>query len=190
MIRFFYAFYKSKFMNISDLSLFHQAIEAFHVDQAVCPNCHTKYSCTKFTSYSRNLITYEKKASVCHNISIPRVMCSSCGHTHAILPDVLIPYSSYSLRFILIVLRRYFLRSTSIAELCEAFNISVSTLYAWIQLFHSQKELWLGFLKDAEVSSSDFIKSFFSGYFSTESFFRTFQFSFMQSTFTTHYDSS
>ena len=190
MIRVFYAFYKSKFMNISDLSLFHQAIEAFQTNQAVCPLCHAKYACAEFASYSRHLITYEKEAVVCHDITIPRVICASCGHTHAILPDVLIPYGSYSLRFILIVLRRYFLKSTPIVELCEAFHISVSTLYAWIQLFHSQKKLWLGFLKDNELSSSDFIRALFSGYFSPESFFRTFQFSFLQSSFTTHYDSS
>lgn len=190
MIRVFYAFYKSKFMNISDLSLFNQAIEAFQADQAVCPFCHAKYACSEFASYSRHLITYEKKAVVCHDITIPRVLCNSCGHTHAILPDVLIPYGSYSLRFILIVLRRYFLKSTPIVELCETFCISVSTLYAWIRLFHSQKELWLGILKGTEGSSPDFIRALFSGSFSPESFFRTFQLSFMQSSFTTHYDSS
>lgn len=190
MLRVFHAFYKSQFINFSDLSLFHQAIEAFQADLAVCPFCGAKQACSEFASYSRHLITFENGAVVCHDITVPRVKCHSCDHTHAILPDVLIPYGSYTLRFILIVLRRYFLSSTTVSALCEQFQIAVSTLYAWIRLFHAQKKFWLGILRDASVSALDFLNTLLSGDFSSEDFHITFNFSFMQSAFTAQYDSS
>lgn len=66
---------------------------------------------------------------------IPRVVCGSCCHSHAFLPDVLIPFSSYSLRFILTVLVEYLGRSCTVAALCEKWQLAISTLYSWIHLF-------------------------------------------------------
>ena len=37
-------------------------------------------------------------------LEVPRVCCESCRHAHSLLADALIPYGSYTLRFILHVL--------------------------------------------------------------------------------------
>ncbi|MFQ7288271.1 MAG: DUF6431 domain-containing protein [Lacrimispora saccharolytica] len=41
---------------------------------------------------------------VTQEITVLRLVCVSCGHTHAVLPDMIIPYSGYGLFFILLVL--------------------------------------------------------------------------------------
>jgi hypothetical protein len=190
MIRFFYAFGKSKFNEISDLSLFHQSIDAFHIHRMSCSTCGSKHSCSDFSSYSRHMISFENNSVICHKLTIPRVICNSCGHTHAILPDILIPFGSYSLTFVLTVLRSYFIGTEIIVALCSRFQISVATLYDWIHLFKSQKKLWLGVLRDHTLSSQNFLNILFSHEFQIQSFFSISGFSFLQQPQTTRFNSS
>ena len=68
-------------------------------------------------------------------VQIRRVRCGSCGHTHAILPDHIVPYSTYSLQFILRVLAEYFLGLRTVEQLCRRYAISASMLYQWKALF-------------------------------------------------------
>lgn len=84
---------------------------------------------------------------VTHTVTVQRYRCGSCGHTHALLSSALVPYSSYSLRFILSVLRAYFLRTDTVAGICERVGIAISTLYRWKKLFLTHKQLWLGVLE-------------------------------------------
>jgi len=104
MIRVFCAFGKTYFNKISDLILFDRFMDAFKAEEVTCPSCGARHSCTNFDFYPRNMISYEQGAVVCNIISVLRVDCNSCNTTHAILPDILIPHSSYSLSFILKVL--------------------------------------------------------------------------------------
>lgn len=91
-----------------------------------------------------------------------RVRCRSCGHTHAVLPDWLIPYSTYSLRFILRVLAAYYLGCKTVEELCRRYAISASMLYEWKRLFLEHKEMWLGVLEDKETGPAWFIRRLFT----------------------------
>lgn len=181
MIRKFSILCKLNFIKDSDLSIFHSIYNDFSVHQKVCPFCHAKHSCSKHDTYQRDFIVLEAGKPVLHKISITRVICSSCGHTHAILPDILIPYGSYSLFFILKVLRQYFLKTISVEALCAGFQISISTLYAWIRLFRQHKELWLGVVNDAATSSLSFVDGLFDCVSFTKDFFNLFAFSFLQS---------
>ena len=190
MIRVFVAFRKSFFNKISDILLFKQSIEDFKMEEAVCPHCGAKHSCAPFPSYTRYIICLEANKPICHQVEVPRILCTSCNHTHAILPDCLVPFSSYSLSFILTVLQDYFLRKQPVLQLCSQYQISVSTLYAWIHQFVSHKKLWLGILRNAAISSCSFLESLLASDFSTSDFFQTFLFSFLQFAFTTHSDSS
>jgi len=116
-------------------------------------------------------------------VSIPRVVCSSCGHTHAILPDILIPYGSYSFTFILNVLKEYFKGSTTLISLCSKYQIFPSTLYGWKKLFFIHKELWLAMFADSIEKPLKFLNGLFhldSGSVFTEAFFLQCSFSFMQ----------
>ena len=90
-------------------------------------------------------------------ISPLRFKCSSCGTTHALLPDVLIPYSPYSLRFKLVVLIACFERDTTIVAACDHFGIAVSTLYAWKARLLEHKELLLGVLASRKESFHAFL---------------------------------
>lgn len=108
----------------------------------VCPVCGAEGRCSGIGAYSRMLITILEGKRREISVEIPRVICQSCHHTHALLPDVLIPYGSYTLRFILHVLELYLMRAEPVAKLCESWAISVSTLYGWIHLFLDQHNLW------------------------------------------------
>ena len=70
---------------------------------------------------------------------------------------MLIPYSSYSLRFVLTVLEAYFLHAHTVEEICETYQIAHSTLYVFRSLFLSHKRLILGVLDDAQEKASGFI---------------------------------
>ena len=93
-----------------------------------------------------------------NSVEIKRVRCGSCGRTHAILPDYIIPYTTYSLLFILRVLGAYYLGCGTVEEVCRRYAISVSMLYEWKALFQKHKRLWLGILEDAETKPGQFIR--------------------------------
>lgn len=190
MIRVFCAFGKTFFNKISDLVLFNRFMDTFKAKKVTCPSCGSKHSCSKFAFYTRNMISYEKGTVVCRIVSIPRVYCNSCDSTHAILPDILIPHGSYSLTFILSVLNAYYQGKQTVAYLCSHFQISVSTLYTWVHMFKLQKKLWLGVLRNAQVSSLEFLDHILTVESFTDSFHSTFKVSFMQNLKTTLSDSS
>lgn len=140
----------------------------------VCPACGCKGDCRVHSYYDRHVVDFVKGKPVDSRIRVTRVICS-CGHTHAILPDPLIPYRSYGLFFILRVLAEYFLRAKTVAGICDAFLITPSMLYRWKKLFLEHRREWLGLissvektvrasLKDLAVTDpfSSFAASFFS----------------------------
>ncbi len=180
MIRKFTLLCKLNSISNSDFRIFRNAQDSISISSEVCPTCGAKHLCSYHASYERDMIVIENSSVLCHNVCISRVICSSCGHTHALLPDVLIPYGSYSLFFILRVLRLYFLHSYTVEKLCFISSISISTLYAWIHLFHKQKALWIGVLSDAETSSLSFLCILMDASSFPMAFFRSFHFSFLQ----------
>jgi hypothetical protein len=88
------------------------------------------------------MISVYKGKRIQTTLTIPRYLCESCGRTHALLPDVLIPFGSYSLRFVLTILRAYKNRTGTVAELCMDWEIAISTLYGWIHLFIDHHNAW------------------------------------------------
>ncbi|MFI3173417.1 MAG: DUF6431 domain-containing protein [Eubacteriales bacterium] len=147
MIRVKSIFGKLNFIDFSDELLFHTYIDTFSTRSLPCPYCGCIDNFNSFASYQRDMITVVAGSRKQVTLTIPRLQCNSCGHTHAILPDVLIPYGSYSLYFILHILDRYLHRTISVQAFCDAWEISISTLYGWIHLFEAQGSLWLGVLE-------------------------------------------
>lgn len=121
----------------------------FVPEKEVCPACGCKGSCRVHAYYDRFVVDFVKGRSVSSRIRVTRVICS-CGHTHAILPDPLIPYRSYSLFFILRVLTEYFLHLKKVAGLCNTFLITPSMLYRWKKLFLEHRREWLGLIPSME----------------------------------------
>lgn len=150
-----------------------------------CPCCHSKDNCIFHGFYERNLIDFIQETTVYHKISVTRVKCQSCGHTHAILPDLIIPYGQYSLFFLLRVLTEYFAHSKTIPEICERYSITASMLYRWKLIFLRHMSDWLPVLEQLEISPYGFLKQLctmesFSVSFALL-FFRLTAFSFLQS---------
>lgn len=178
MIRIFNLFCKLNKIKISDQEWFDKTFEKLNLWGQVCPYCNSKEQMIPHDTYSRYMITIKGNRIESVLLRIPRVKCTSCGHTHAVLPEMLIPYSSYSLRFVLTVLKDYFLHTHTIEQICEAYQIAHSTLYAFRDLFLSHKRLILGVLNDALEQAVDFITEL-DGQFLFR-FWKSFRFSFLQ----------
>ena len=141
MIRGFGLFRKLNFKNLSAEDLFNKYMAEFKPVEHSCPWCSTKDPDWKrHAVYDRWLISFENGGIVTYRIEIRRYKCSSCGHTHAILPESIIPYQSYSFLFIISVMRDYYTRSLTVEGICAKYGISVSTLYLWKELFLRQKK--------------------------------------------------
>lgn len=138
--------------------LFDSFMAGFRPQLQTCPCCGARGSCRIHAYYGRSLVDFTGGAPVRHSLCIMRLICT-CGHTHAILPDFIIPYSGYGLFFILRVLSEYFLRISTVERLCERFSITLSQLQRWLDLFRAQKEEWLGALSSMETSAFPFLKA-------------------------------
>lgn len=124
-----------------------------------CPHCGAKRPYWSYhDSYDRYLISYENKTVITDIVSITRIKCSSCKHTHALLPEIIVPYSSHGLLFILAVMREYFSK-VKISDICEKYQISVATLYSWKKIFLIHKQLWFGILENIYQDSMLFLYS-------------------------------
>lgn len=159
MIRVFTVFCKLNRISFSDRQWLKKDLAGFcSGTKDACPFCGAKGCLSKFACYDRYLVELREGTPATYRIRIPRYRCASCGHTHAVLSSSLVPYRSYSLRFILQILRCYFLHRKTVAALCEAAGISPSTLYEWMKLFLRQKSLWLGTLSDLEETTDSFLE--------------------------------
>lgn len=178
MIRPFTVFCKLNQITFSDRQWLEREAASLNRTDGLCPVCHAHASLSPFASYLRYLVEWKDEVPVCHQVTVQRFRCSSCGHTHALLPSALVPYSSYSLRFILLVLRNYFLGRACVQSICEHAGISVSTLYRWKALFLRHKALWLGVLEDMASSTAAFLSGMDGCLL--QAFFQTFHLSFLQ----------
>ena len=138
--------------------IYQEQKKSFRPELEICPYCGSRGCCVLFASYKRYILDFIDGSPVCETVHVPRVKCNSCKCTHAILTDLLIPYRSYSLFFILRVLGEYLLHMWTVERLCSRFGITHSMLYRWIRLFREHKADWLGILADLEQGSFDFLK--------------------------------
>jgi transposase-like protein len=183
MIRLFVALCKTLLENLTDGQIFQNATDGYIHHSKGCPCCGARGQLSPYGGYFRWLVSRRKRKNVEVRIWIRRFECKSCGATHALLPDILTPYSIYSLHFKLSVLIAYFERDGTVDEVCETFDIAVSTLYAWIERLASHKELMLGVLLSRKTPALDFIRDLIVSADLSDSlrrFFSKYGFSFMQ----------
>ena len=153
----------------------------------VCPKCGAVGCFKPFGDYTRGMIYLDNGVRTETIIIVDRVQCCICESTHALLADFLIPYGSYTLRFILHVLRAYFNRRCPVAALCEQYSIAISTLYNWKDLFLEHANLWLPVLQRMSQISIKSLDDFERIDKLPSSFFKRYGFSFLQSRQTTGY---
>lgn len=159
-------------------------MEQFKPEWETCPLCGSTGNCHIHDYYGRSIVDFRAGRQQKSGLCVLRVFCDSCKHAHAILPDIIIPYSSYSLFFVLRILGEYFAGLFTIEQLCERYGISQNQLFKWLALWKSHKQEWLGILSDAETSDLLFLKKLISsGCFSSfsEEFIRRFSHSYLQS---------
>ena len=148
-----------------------------------CPACRTRGHFKPHGCYSRYVIDFWNGRPSVFLVTILREKCE-CGHTHALLNDFLVPYSSYTLRFMLQVLKAYLRRSRTVQKICSDFQITPPTLYRWKRLFLSHRTLLIGLLRSKESDPAYFLQFIdrvpvLSDFL--EAFFRKVSFSFLQS---------
>ncbi len=117
--------------HISDLELHQDAVDLF------LRNNRKKISSAG--SYSRDIIYIENSERVESEIRIIRFRYKNdaSSTTHSLSSDVLIPFGSYTVRFVLYVLNAFYKHDQSISKLCASFSIAASTLYDWKKLFEA-----------------------------------------------------
>jgi ribosomal protein S27AE len=186
MIRVFTALCKSILEKLTDVTIFNNATDAFNHYDEKCPKCGASGKLSPYGSYFRNLASYKDGMTIESRIAPHRFECTSCGTTHALLPDIVIPYSPYSLRFKLTVLIAYFERNTTVAAICLHFGIAISTLYSWKKCLFEHKDLLLGILESHKEPAITLLQNLLGAVNLSESlrnFFLRYSFSFMQRTF-------
>lgn len=139
--------------------IFDSYMAKFQPELETCPTCGSCGNCHVHAYYDRSVIDFRKGRKVVDSLCVLHFVCDSCNHTHAILPDVLIPYACHSLMFILRVLGEWFLDRSTIEHLCNRFSITPVQLYKWLKLWKKHKQQWLGILVDFETSDAAFLKS-------------------------------
>lgn len=180
MIREKAIFSKIIHIKFSDQQIFDIAVSGFRPSKCPCPVCGAIGCFHKIQSYERDMISILNGKRVNLTVSVPRFLCESCGHTHAVIPDILIPFGSYSLRFILTILRKYLLRSCTVSAFCEHWGIAISTLYGWIHLFTDQYNIWCCAIDRTLWLCQDALDDVFSSASFPSGFYQRFGFSFLQ----------
>lgn len=147
----------------------------------VCPYCGQKGTCKRRGSYERNLVTFSEGNPQVLRLKVPRVQCP-CGKSHALLPDFIVPYLSYSLPMILQILCDYFCRHLTVRGICEKYLITPPVIYRFKKLFLLHKKEWLGIVRDMDLSPPAFMEELLAGPFSAfhDAFLRLTTYSFLQ----------
>lgn len=141
-----------------EVETFHSHMKALNVDDLSCSFCGAKHSLTFFTRYKRHLVTYQDGVALDNIIYVSRYNCSSCSHTHAILPSVIIPYMSFSFHFTISIIYDYLVGTFgSVESMCEHYGLAITSFYRILKRFKEHKKLWLGLMEDAIKSDLEFV---------------------------------
>lgn len=112
-------------------------------------------------TYERNIVSFDSNTQKIYSVKILRVRIrGDMSHrTFSLRPAFFLPNSPFSIRFILHVIYHYlFNRKCRIPDFVDRWQISRSTLYAWLALFKSCSEKWFESLSFSEKIVCD-IKS-------------------------------
>lgn len=146
------------FLNVSIPEHYKNYMRRFNPALERCPYCGAKGQCRVFAYYERGVVEIENGQPVYYRLRITRVRCS-CGHTHAILPDTLVPYRQYSLSFILHVLGLYYAHSMTIQQIYDTYAVAHPVLYRWLRIFGRHARIWLGMTSATATFAGNFLQS-------------------------------
>jgi hypothetical protein len=123
-----------------------------------CPKCNAKANFSYHGSYRRNISFIREDGIYDFNVCVTRVICNSCGATHALLPDFIAPYKTFSRDSILYVVASA--AASSVLKVSEKLSISMELIYSFIAIV-------LGFFNYADSLNREqnFQKNFNENYF-------------------------
>lgn len=95
-----------------------------------CPKCKAKSNFSFHGSYIRNISFICENGIFDFKVTVTRVICNSCGSTHALLPIFVVPYKIFSRdSFLYVVSQAY---STSVLKTAEKLSLSFQLIYSFI----------------------------------------------------------
>lgn len=205
-----------------ELDLTRKALAGYNPDSHPCQRCGRKiwYS-KKSSSYRRNITYVNDGKRIDEEIRIPVYLCQDCGksdrrggtpsgdYNHAGITENLIPFTYFTLLFVLTVLHEYAGRynpehRTTVAEITRKWDISISTLYRWKKRYKDHYDAWAASMdrirklqeesekSTPEEAEAEAIGKSLCGVFSVlaqlpADFFSRFRFSFLQPNHLTHF---
>lgn len=163
-------------------TLYRQSLEQTPLFLIVCPFCGAKGTCKRRGSYERSLVVFSDGKPEVLRLKVPRVQCP-CGKSHALLPDLIVPYLSYSLPMILFILSDYFNRHLTVRGICERYLITPPVLYRFKKQFLLHKKEWLGIVRDMSLTACGFLEELLTEPYSRfrDAYLRLTTYSFLQS---------
>jgi transposase-like protein len=162
MIRLFSALCKTLLEHFSDLNIFEESADIYVHHDKGCPRCGATGKLSPYGGYFRWLVFRWKRKNTDIRVWVRRFKCEACGATHALLPDILVPYSIYSLNFKLTVLIAYFERDCTVEAICAEYGIAVSTLYEWLKRLTAHKDLMIGVMMSRKTRGLEFLRELVS----------------------------
>lgn len=128
--------FKSKFFNINcqyNQYFYKEDIKHLNYAVIICPKCGA-------VGFFRNHGKYDRYLFNCSNerFCIQRIRCEKCNSTHALLPDVIIPYRYFSAPFLLKVFTLFLIDKISIPQIAEMLKLSIPTFCKLIRDYKSR----------------------------------------------------
>lgn len=117
--------------------LYDNSLKNLNYHSLKCPCCHSKGVMNIHSYYQRSLKVGSNKDLI--RITIQRVICKSCGTTHALLPSCIVPYTRFSVHVQTLIISSSLIVSNKLThqfnELCNYFQIFENNIRFIIKKF-------------------------------------------------------
>ena len=104
-----------------------------------CPECGAVGFFHNHGRYPRYLFNNSDEL-----IRVQRVRCEKCLSTHALLPDVIVPYRYFSSPFLMNLFTLYLIKAVSIVDISRCLDISIPAIMKLIKYYrqsHQQRTM-------------------------------------------------
>ena len=146
--------YKYKIKNCNELYIISE-LAGLKPDDERCPECKApSFKFIKNGYYNRHFVHMANGNVNDSILKIHEIKCSSCGRSHALLNFLIIPYSPYSIGFIItLIYLRITRKIKTISSLCDLLGISERTYYRLMQRLLSDLHALMHIMKSYDSIS-------------------------------------
>ena len=101
----------------------------------ICPACGAPRCLNRHGTYARYVLILEAGQPAWQHISIVRVICKSCGSTHALLPAEIVAFCQYSLPFLFFIFSQVFIEEQRVPSIAQRCALPVWSAYLLIRRY-------------------------------------------------------